>query len=52
MILQMKRLKQVIEKTYTSSNFESKIIEIKNLKDFSFLELYHGPTLLLLKIWL
>ncbi len=38
-------IKQVIEKTYTSSNFESKIIEIKNLKDFSFLELYHGPTL-------
>lgn len=36
-------IKQVIAKTYTAVNFKNKIIEMKNLKEFSFLELYHGP---------
>ena len=38
-------IKQVIAKTYTAVNFKNKIIGMKNLKEFSFLELYHGPTL-------
>lgn len=38
-------LKAAIDKAYSKNNFIDKILDIKHLNDYSYLELFHGKTL-------
>ena len=38
-------IKNVIVSSYNNTNFKGKVVGLRNFDKFSFLELYHGPTL-------